>query len=75
MTLESQTRISLGHATAVIDDLNGCSSGIDDDNVDGLSTRIDSVLNEFLYHGGRALDDLTSGNLVGYAIGEKTDDI
>ena len=43
--------------------------------MDGLGPCIDGILNQFLHDGGWALDHLTSGNLVGYAIGEKGDDV
>ena len=75
MTLEGEAGIGLGHAAAVVDDLNGGAPSIDDDDMDGGRPCVDSILHQLLDHRGRALDHLTSGNLVGYTVGEKGDDV
>ena len=75
MTFERQTRIGLTHPTAVIDNLDGCATGIDNDYIYMLSSGIHSILYQLLYHGSRPLNDLASCYLVGHRIGEKVDNI
>ena len=72
MTLEGETSIGLTHTTAVVNDLDRGTSGIDDDDMDSRRPSIDSILHQLLHHGGGALDYLTSCDLVGDAIREKT---
>ena len=71
MTFEGQTGIGLRHATAVVDDLYGRASGIDDDHIDGMGTGIDSIFYQLLDDRGGALYHLASGNLVGHAVRKK----
>jgi hypothetical protein len=68
MTLKGKTGISLRHATAVVDNLYGCTSGIYHQDVDGMRSSVDSILHQFLDDGCRPLDDFSSSYLVGYAI-------
>ncbi len=75
MALKSQARVGLGHAFAVVDDLNGSTSGIDYGDIDVLGTGVDSVFDEFLDDRGGALDDLAGRNLVGYGVWKKLDNI
>ena len=75
VTLERESGIRLRHALAVVDDLDGRASGINDDHMDGRRPGINGVLHQFLHHRGRALDHLTSRYLVGYAVGKKMDDV
>ena len=75
MTLEGQTGIGLGHTATVVDNLYRGAPGIDDDDMDGLRPCIDSILDQLLDHGGGALDHLTCGYLVGYAIWKKRYDV
>ena len=69
MTFESQSSISLRHSTSIIYHLNRRSSGINYQHPNRLGTSINSILNQLLNHRSRALDDLTSSNLVGHTIG------
>ena len=75
MTFKRQTRVGLTHPTAVINNLDGCATGIDDDYIYMLSSGIHSILYQLLNHGSRPLNDLASCYLVGHRIGEKVDDI
>jgi hypothetical protein len=75
MTLESQTGISLRHAPSVVDDLDRGAPSINDDDMDGYGSCVDSILHQLLHDGSRTLNYLTSGYLVGNAIGEKGDDV
>ena len=72
MALEGQTGIGLGHAAAVVDDLDGRATGIDNDDIDDGGTGINGILDQLLDDGSRTLDDLASRYLVGDAIREKT---
>ena len=75
VTLERQSGISLRHSLAIVDDLYGSTSGINDDHMDGRRPGINGILYQLLDHRGRALDHLTSRNLVGYAVGKEMDDV
>lgn len=66
MALKGQSCVGLGHALTVVNDLNGRAPGIDYSDVDVLGAGVDSILYEFLYDRGGALDDLTGRDLVGY---------
>ena len=69
MPFESQTRIGFRHSTTVVDYLDGCPSSIDNDHTHRFSTSIDCILDKFLNNTCRALNHLTSRNLVGYGVG------
>lgn len=58
---------------AVIANSNQFLSARDDVDLDSLGSRIETVFNEFLDHGSRALDDLTGRDLVNQVIWELLD--
>ncbi len=66
MTLESQSGICLTHPTAVVDNLQACTAGINSYYVDAVSTGVNGVLHQFLDHGGRSLDYFACCYLIGY---------
>ena len=75
MPLEGQARISLRHAGAVVDDLDRRSPCISHHHTDVACTGINGVLHQLLDDRGGALNDLASGNLVGYGIGKELNDV
>ena len=70
MPLEGQTGIGLGHAAAVVDDLDGRATGIDHQHIDGGGAGIDGILDQLLDDGSRPLYDLAGSYLVGHTIGQ-----
>lgn len=75
MTLKGQACVGLGHTMTIVDDLNGGSPGINDNDVDVSGTSIDSVLNQLLDNRSWALNDLASGYLVGDGVREEADNV
>ena len=71
MTLKRQTGICLRHALPVVDDLDRGAPSINDDDMDGYGSCVDSILHQLLHDGSRTLYYLTSGYLVGNAIGSE----
>ena len=71
MPLEGQTGICLRHATAIVNDLDRRTPGIDHHHPNVVGTGINGVLNQLLDNRCWPLDDLASRNLVGYGIGKK----
>ena len=69
MTFEREAGIGLRHTFAVVDHLDGCASGIDDEHVDSGGTGIDGILHKFLDHTCWALYHFAGCNLVGNRIG------
>ena len=75
MALKGQTGIGRRHATAIIYHLNGRTTGIHHNYVDGLCPGIHGILDQLLDDRSRALDDFTSGDLVRDGVGQKADEI
>ncbi len=75
MAFEGQTGISLTHSLSVVNDLNAGATSVNAKDVDALGASINGILHQFLYDGGRTLNDLTSGNLVGHGVWKKMNDI
>ena len=71
MAFKGQTGIRFGHATAVIDNLNGRTSGVDHQYIDGMGTGIDGVLDQLFDDRGRALYHLAGSYLVSHAVRKK----
>src|SRR5580700_5144312 len=61
------------HAVAVVPDGNERAAASAKLDFDARGAGIEGVFDEFLHHRGRALDDLTSGDLVGNAVGKDAD--
>src|SRR5689334_11776317 len=70
MAFEGQQGIVTNHATAVIGDLDEFFASGFDLNFDAGGTGVQRVFQEFFDHGGRALDDLSSGDFVGNGFGK-----
>ncbi|MPN56278.1 hypothetical protein SDC9_203964 [bioreactor metagenome] len=68
--LECHPEVGGRHPLAVINDLDEGTTGIHHTEYDTGGARIERVLHQFLYYRGRALYDLTRGNLVGDGIGK-----
>ena len=71
MTLEGETGIGIGHATAVVDNLYRRFASVCHQHLYVCGSRIDSVFHEFLDDGGWALYHLACGYLVGYGVGKE----
>jgi len=75
MALKGQARVGLGHALAVVDDLDRRTSRVDHGDIDVRGARVDRVLDKFLDDRGGSLDDLAGSYLVGNGIGKKLNNI
>ena len=75
MALEGHAGIRLAHPLAVVDDLNGRTSRILHQHIDGRCTGIHGILHQFLDDGCRTLHNLAGCDLVGNRIGKKVYDV
>ena len=73
MALEGKQRVIANHAATIVGDLDAfLASGFDLD-LDPGGAGIQGVFQEFLDHGGRALDHLAGGDRIGDGFGEDVD--
>ncbi len=70
VALQGEDGVFLGHAQAVVNDLDEGRAAAFDDEIDLMGIRIDAVLHQFLDHRGRAVDDLPCGDLVDEIFGQ-----
>src|SRR5713226_2234634 len=70
MALEGQQSVVTHHAATVVGDLDELLAPSLDLNLDARGTSIQSVLQQFLHHGCRALDNLPGGDLVSDVLGK-----
>ena len=75
MPFKTHPGIGLGHALAIVDHLNQRPTRIPRHQLHRRGPRIDRILQQFLHHRRRPLNNLASGNLVGNGIGQKVNDI
>lgn len=75
MTFERHARIGFGHTLAVVNDLDERATGIPDEDLNLGSTSVNGVLDQFLDNGGRSVNHLASGYLIGDAIGQQVNDV
>ena len=70
MALKGQSGIGIGHATAVVNDLNAGASRVNHQYVNGPGTGIHGILHQFLDNRCGALYHLACCYLVGHTIGQ-----
>ena len=75
MPFEGQPCIRLAHTHAIVNHLQQRTTGIAHDNLYVRSTGIQRILDQLLEAGRRTLNNLAGGYLVGYTIGQETNDI
>ena len=75
MTLEREACVSVRHSFSVVNDLYGGLSGVVKKYAYVGRPGVNSVFNQFLYHRGGALYDLTCGYLVGHGVGQQLYDV
>ncbi len=75
MALEGQTCISFTHSLTVINYLQTGTASLYRDDVDMRSPCVNSILNQLLNDRSWTLNNFACGNLVGYGIGKKMDEI
>lgn len=68
MPLKGKACIRLAHPFPIVNNLNGCFSGISDDDGYLRGSGIKAVFHKFLDDRCRTLDNFTSRYLIGYAI-------
>ena len=61
------------HAVAVVGDADELAAAGFDFDADARGAGVERVFEEFFDHGGRAVDDLAGGDLVGDLVGENAD--
>ena len=75
MPFESHACIGFAHAFAIVNDLYACFSGIADKHLHLRGSGINGILHQLLNDRRRSLNDFTGSYLVGYAVGEKMNDV
>ncbi len=73
MALEGKQGVIAHHAAAVVGDLNELLAATFDLDADARGSGVKGIFQEFLDHGGGALHDFASGDLVGNVFGEDVD--
>ena len=68
MAFEGQTGVHLAHADTVIDHLQQRATRIANDDLNAFGFGIQAVLHQLFQARGGALNDLSCGDLVGYAV-------
>ena len=66
MALECQSGVGVRHTLTVIDHLYHRASGIYNQHIDGLGSRVNCILHEFLDHRCGALYHLARRNLISH---------
>ena len=73
MAFEGQQRVVAHHAAAVVGDADEAPAACLNLDEDARGAGVERILQQFLDHGGGAVDDLAGGDLVGHLIGENVD--
>src|SRR5689334_6123011 len=73
MACEREYGIVPRHARSIVAHANQLAAAVLHHDVNGCRTGVQSILDELLHHGGRALDDLTSRDLVSHGAGKDRD--
>ena len=73
MAFEGQQGIVAVHALAVVGDADEAAAAGLDFDANAVGAGVQGILQQFLDHGGRAIDNLAGGDLVGNLVGENAD--
>jgi hypothetical protein len=71
MPFEAEQGIVTVHSTAIVDHANGGDAPAANEHFDLVRPGVDGILDQFLDHTGRALNDLASGDLAGDLFGKE----
>ncbi len=73
VAFEGQQGIVAVHALAVVGDADEAAAAGLDFDANAVGAGVQGILQQFLDHGGRAIDNLAGGDLVGNLVGENAD--
>jgi hypothetical protein len=73
VALDRKRQIITVHAAAVVGDPNEPPTAAIGDDLDALRAGVERILDQFLHHARRTLDNLASGDLVDHRFGKLAD--